>query len=132
MKDHVLADTRPAYVSAASVSGEDMVKAIESSRKTSSPTTEEIQGPGTDPFGKGADPFANQLEAAIEASLRNTSSRNRAGRKDPTYDRASGLAVETKIPDLQAEYLVGSAKWESVNARDVSIKSMCRCPDTII
>ncbi|KAG0343245.1 hypothetical protein BG000_004183 [Podila horticola] len=111
-----------------------MVKAIESSRKTSSPTTEEIQGPGTDPFGKGADPFANQLEAAIEASLRNTSSRNRAGRKDPTYDRASGLAVETKIPDLQAEYLVGSAKWESVNARDVSIKSftrLSRAPSTI-
>ncbi|KAG0356297.1 hypothetical protein BG005_004798 [Podila minutissima] len=123
MKDQVLADARPNYVSAASVSGEDMVKAIESSRKSPTPATEEIQGSGTDPFGKGADPFANQLEAAIEASLRNTSSRNRAGRKDSRHDRASGL-VGTKIPDLQAEYLVGPAKWESVNAKDVPIKNV--------
>ncbi|KAF9306315.1 hypothetical protein BGZ74_006669 [Mortierella antarctica] len=134
MKDQVLADARPNYVSAASVSGEDMVKAIESSRKSPTPATEEIQGSGTDPFGKGADPFANQLEAAIEASLRNTSSRNRAGRKDSRHDRASGLEVGTKIPDLQAEYLVGPAKWESVNAKDVPIKSftrLSRAPSTI-
>lgn len=120
LKDQVLADARPTYVSAPSVSGEDMVKAIESSRKSSEGSLES----GNDPFGKGADPFANQLEAAIEASLRNTSSRNRAGRKDSRHDRASALATETKIPDLQAEYLVGPAKWESVNAKDVPIKSM--------
>ncbi|KAG0040554.1 hypothetical protein BGZ82_001463 [Podila clonocystis] len=134
MKDQVLADARPTYVSATSVSGEDMVKAIESSRKPSTTSMEEVQGSGADPFGKGADPFANQLEAAIEASLRNTSSRNRAGRKDSRYDRASGLALETKMPDLQAEYLVGPAKWESVKAKDVLIKSftrLSRAPSTI-
>ncbi|KAG0035210.1 hypothetical protein BGZ81_011254 [Podila clonocystis] len=134
MKDQVLADARPTYVSATSVSGEDMVKAIESSRKPSTTSVEEVQGSGADPFGKGADPFANQLEAAIEASLRNTSSRNRAGRKDSRCDRASGPALETKMPDLQAEYLVGPAKWESVKAKDVLIKSftrLSRAPSTI-
>ncbi|KAF8935579.1 hypothetical protein BGZ52_009047 [Haplosporangium bisporale] len=120
MKDQALADARPTYVSAPSVSGEDMVKAIESSRKSSEGSLES----GNDPFSKGADPFANQLEAAIEASLRNTSSRNRAGHKDSRHDRAGALATETKIPDLQAEYLVGPAKWESVNAKDVPIKNV--------
>lgn len=123
IKDQALSDVRPAYVSAPSVSGEDMVKAIEFSRKSSEGSLESE----SDPFSKGADPFANQLEAAIEASLRNTSSRNRAGRKDSRHDRANALATESKIPDLQAEYLVGSAKWESVNAKDVPIKSMYQC-----
>jgi hypothetical protein len=82
------------------------------------------KGLDTDPFGNtAADPFANKLEAAIEASLRSSGQgyRNRA---DSRHDRANILpVVETQIPDVQAQYLVGYARWESVKAKDIEIKS---------
>ncbi|KAG0348524.1 hypothetical protein BG004_004940 [Podila humilis] len=127
LKDQMLANARPAYVSAPSVSGEDMVNAIESSRISTDP--EEVLG--KDPFAKGADPFANQLEAAIEASLRNSAARSRSsngdgsGWRDTRQDRASTRVIEkNRIPDLQAEYLASHARWETVSARDVLIKNV--------
>jgi hypothetical protein len=118
---------RPAYVKAHSVSGSQMVQAIESSREGAALSTPEDgdRGSVTDPFGnKGADPFANKLEAAIEASLRTTGQSQWSNRADSRHDRANTYpAAETQIPDIQAQYLVGYARWESVKAQDVEIKS---------
>ncbi|KAF9427875.1 hypothetical protein BGZ94_003959 [Podila epigama] len=124
-KDRILSDTRsrpqPVYVTAPTVSGEDMVNAIVQGQrlnKSGEATS------GTDPFVNGFDPFANQLEAAIKASLKSGTGPHRRFRKDLRHDRANGLIVEDKIPDLQAEYLVSTARWESVKADDVRIKNV--------
>ncbi|KAG0377967.1 hypothetical protein BGX24_005056 [Mortierella sp. AD032] len=119
---------RPAYVKAHSVSGSQMVQAIESSRQGSALSKSEggDKGASMDPFGnKAADPFANKLEAAIEASLRNSGQGYRNSKADYRHDRANTLPiVETQIPDIQAQYLVGYARWESVKAKDVTIKNV--------
>lgn len=117
---------RPAYVKAHSVSGSQMVQAIESSRQGAGSSNLEDGDRGTiDPFGnKAADPFANKLEAAIEASLKTTGQSQWSSRADSRHDRANTYpAAETQIPDIQAQYLVGYARWESVKAKDVEIKS---------
>lgn len=117
---------RPAYVKAHSVSGSQMVQAIESSRQGEGLLKSENGDRGTiDPFGStAADPFANKLEAAIEASLRTTGQSQWSNRADSRHDRANPYsAAETQIPDIQAQYLVGYARWESVKAKDVEIKS---------
>lgn len=118
---------RPAYIKAHSVSGSQMVQAIESSRQgvALSKSEDGDKGSATDPFGnKAADPFANKLEAAIEASLRTTGQSQWSNRTDSRRDRAKTYsAAETQIPDIQAQYLVGYARWESVKAKDVEIKS---------
>ncbi|KAF9917887.1 hypothetical protein FBU30_000469 [Linnemannia zychae] len=119
---------RPAYVKAHSVSGSQIVQAIESSRQESLSKLDDgiNESSSTDPFGNnGADPFANKLEAAIEASLRNTNRRHRNHKNDIRHDRANTLPVaEKQIPDIQAQYLVGYARWESVKAKDVEIKNV--------
>ncbi|KAF9146684.1 hypothetical protein BG015_011514 [Linnemannia schmuckeri] len=119
---------RPAYVKAHSVSGSQMVQAIESSRQGAglSKSDNGDRGSTTDPFGsKAADPFANKLEAAIEASLRTTGQPQWSNRADSRHDRANTYpAAETQIPDIQAQYLVGYARWESVKAKDVDIKNV--------
>ncbi|KAF9543758.1 hypothetical protein EC957_000453 [Mortierella hygrophila] len=118
---------RPAYVKAHSVSGSQMVQAIESSRQGAGLSKAEDGVRGTiDPFGNtAADPFANKLEAAIEASLRTTGQSQWSSRADSRHDRANTYpAAETQIPDIQAQYLVGYARWESVKAKDVEIKNV--------
>ncbi|KAF8947760.1 hypothetical protein BGZ47_008002 [Haplosporangium gracile] len=119
---------QPAYVKAHSVSGSQMVQAIESSRQGAglSKSDNGDRGSTTDPFGsKAADPFANKLEAAIEASLRTTGQSQRSNRADSRHDRTNTYPVaETQVPDIQAQYLVGYARWESVNAKDVDIKNV--------
>ncbi|KAF9294794.1 hypothetical protein BGZ88_003320 [Linnemannia elongata] len=118
---------RPAYVKAHSVSGSQMVQAIESSRQGEGLSKSENGDRGTiDPFGNtAADPFANKLEAAIEASLRTTGQSQWSNRADSRHDRANPYsAAETQIPDIQAQYLVGYARWESVKAKDVEIKNV--------
>ncbi|KAG0019837.1 hypothetical protein BGZ80_005199 [Entomortierella chlamydospora] len=118
---------RPAYVTAPSVSAKEMVRAIESSRQESAMKSASNSGTshpanlsgvalGNDPFGKGADPFANQLEAAIEASLRSTHSQ----RDRPTDPEVGNI----QLPDVQAKYLVGPARWETVRAKDVHITNV--------
>ncbi|KAI7820236.1 mitochondrial protein Pet127-domain-containing protein [Gamsiella multidivaricata] len=110
---------RPAYVKAPSVSAKEMVWAIESSLKggeqksalasgSSSALSSSTSVLGLDPFGKAADPFANQLEAAIVASRRST---------NPPRN-------SIVLPDVQAQYLVGRAKWESVKAKDIDIRNV--------
>ncbi|KAG0290779.1 hypothetical protein BGZ96_005784 [Linnemannia gamsii] len=105
-----------------------MVQAIESSRQGAvlSKSEDGDRGSATDPFeSKAADPFANKLEAAIEASLRTTGQSQWSNRADSRRDRAKTYsASETQIPDIQAQYLVGYARWESVKAKDVEIKNV--------
>ncbi|KAG0319810.1 hypothetical protein BGZ99_004886 [Dissophora globulifera] len=119
----------PTYVKASPVSAKQMVSAIESSRQeaarrpmSGSPHVSLTSGialeaiPGSDPFSKAADPFANQLEAAIEASLRKPNAqRDHAKTPEPEI---------VQLPDVQAQYLVGPAKWESVNAKDIKIRNV--------
>ncbi|KAF9103932.1 hypothetical protein BGX27_010311 [Mortierella sp. AM989] len=116
---------RPAYVTAPSVSAKEMVQAIESSRQEAA--TKSILGSSSipsvpetatsnDPFGKNADPFANHLGAAIEASLRSTQ-----GHRDRLSEHEVG---SVQLPDVQAKYLVGPARWETVRAKDVHIKNV--------
>ncbi|KAF8934071.1 hypothetical protein BGZ58_005959 [Dissophora ornata] len=104
-----------------------MVKAIEFSRQEAALRSLSAPDPsaaiasseaelGSDPFNKAADPFANQLEAAIEASLRNST---------PHRDQTSLPHPENvQLPDVHAQYLAGPAKWESVKAKDVKIKNV--------
>ncbi|KAG0203717.1 hypothetical protein BGX33_008941 [Mortierella sp. NVP41] len=119
---------RPAYVKAHSVSASQMVQAIESSRQEAvlSKPEDGDNGSTTDPFGgKATDPFANKLEAAIEASLRSSGQGQRSNKADSRHDRANTQpAAESQIPDIQAQYLVGYARWESVKAKDVDIKNV--------
>ncbi|KAF9200384.1 hypothetical protein BGZ49_009399 [Haplosporangium sp. Z 27] len=122
----LLPNGRPAYVTAPSVSAKEMVQAIESSRHVSAirsmnSGSASASAPDTsrsinDPFGKAADPFANQLEAAIEASLRSTS-----GHRDRSTESEVG---SIQLPDVQAKYLVGPARWETVRAKDMVIKNV--------
>ncbi len=129
---------RPAYIQAPSVSAKEMVQAIESSRQGTATNaakgTEFVSAlsasglpSDSDPFGKAADPFANQLEVAIEASLRRPKSPAGSAWKDSRHNRSSAQSSEgQQLPDIQAQYLVGQARWESVKAKDVKIKSRPR------
>ncbi|KAF9427398.1 hypothetical protein BGZ76_002358 [Entomortierella beljakovae] len=117
---------RPTYVTAPSVSAKEMVRAIESSRHeatikslSNASTATSTISPGdiaeSDPFGK-SDPFANQLEAAIKASV-----------KTPYNHRDRFTEAKTdnvRLPDVQAKYLVGPARWETVRANEVEIKNV--------
>ncbi|KAF9939703.1 hypothetical protein BGZ67_009056 [Mortierella alpina] len=128
---------RPAYITAPSVSAKEMVQAIESSRHGAATKaakgTEFVSALSTsglpsdaDPFGKAADPFANQLEVAIEASLRRPKA-SAAGSawKDSRHNLSNAPSSEgQQLPDIQAQYLVGQARWESVKAKDVKIKNV--------
>ncbi|KAK3820372.1 MAG: mitochondrial protein Pet127-domain-containing protein [Benniella sp.] len=105
----------PTYVKAASVSGEEMVNAIESSRQQGALKASSVGTIlGSDPFGN-PDPFSTQLEKAIMASSRSRNGSN-------AESTASGDA--TTIPDVQAKYLVGIAKWESIRSKEVKIKNI--------
>jgi len=98
----------PKFVQRPKVSAKEMVAAIVSRSNSK------------EPFSAAADPFANQLDSAIRAGLKNI-----PGRRDSRYNRANPEpATGSQLPDIQAQYLVGSARWESVNANEVKIKSM--------
>ncbi|KAF9291966.1 hypothetical protein BGZ68_001052 [Mortierella alpina] len=127
---------RPAYITAPSVSAKEMVQAIESSRQGTatkaakgtefvSPLSSSGLPSDADPFGKAADPFANQLEVAIEASLRRPKASAGSAWKDSRHSRSNAQSSEgQQLPDIQAQYLVGQARWESVKAKDVKIKNV--------
>ncbi|KAG0055388.1 hypothetical protein BGZ83_008780 [Gryganskiella cystojenkinii] len=103
---------RPAFVKTPAVSAREMVAAIVSRRKD------------TDPFTPNADPFANRLDSAIQAGLKGTGSAS-SGRRDSRHNRANvEPASGVQLPDVQAHYLVGPARWESVQASDVKIKNI--------
>ncbi|GJJ71560.1 E3 ubiquitin-protein ligase SHPRH [Entomortierella parvispora] len=98
----------PQFVQRPAVSAKEMVAAIVS--KSSS----------KHPFSAAADPFANQLDSAIQAGLKAI-----PGRRDSRYNRANAEpASGSQLPDIQAQYLVGSARWESVNANEVKVKNI--------
>ncbi|KAF9942192.1 hypothetical protein BGZ65_008278 [Modicella reniformis] len=109
---------RPTYVTAPSISGKEMVKAIESSLQGSTMKATSASGStlGNDPFANALDPFSNQLEKAIEAG-----SRARNVQRDR---RGSSTSGETVFPDVHTQHLVGDAKWESVTAKEVEIKNI--------
>ncbi|KAG0255827.1 hypothetical protein BG011_004920 [Mortierella polycephala] len=114
---------RPAYIKAPAVSAKEMVEAIESSRQKS--ILKSSPPSALDPFGKAVDPFSNQLDVAIEASLRGTGHSQGSSKKDSRNDRANTqMAVDVQIPDIQAQYLVGRARWESINAKDIHINNV--------
>ncbi|KAI1314987.1 hypothetical protein EDD11_001423 [Mortierella claussenii] len=155
---------KPAYVKAPSISAKEMVKAIESRRQVAvdskspglgSGSTSESDGllmGGVDPFGiKATDPFANQLQAAIDAAGSNANAIAAAAASGgggggggggssssdpPNIDGMSGSmnggrekstgrrSPDIEMPDIQARYLTGPAKWESVKARDVEIVNL--------
>ncbi|KAF9572914.1 hypothetical protein EC968_009220 [Mortierella alpina] len=127
---------RPVYTTAPSVSAKEMVQAIESSRQGAATKaakgTEFVSALSdsglpsvADPFGKAADPFANQLEVAIEASLRRPKAPTGSAWKDSRHNRSNAQSSEgQQLPDIQAQYLVGQARWESVKAKDVKIKNV--------
>lgn len=99
----------PKFVQRPTVSAKEMVAAIVSRHNSKG-----------GPFSASADPFANQLDTAIQAGLKSV-----PGRRDSRYNRANAEpASGSQLPDIQAQYLVGSARWESVNANEVKIKSM--------
>ncbi|CAO3574499.1 unnamed protein product [Mortierella alpina] len=127
---------RPAYITAPSVSGKEMVQAIESSRQGTAAKaakgTEFVSALSStglpsdaNPFGKAADPFANQLEVAIEASLRRPKASTGSAWKDSRHNRSNAQNSDgQQLPDIQAQYLVGQARWESVKAKDVKIRNV--------
>ncbi|KAF9163555.1 hypothetical protein DFQ26_002404 [Actinomortierella ambigua] len=99
------------------VSGHQMVSAIEGRRvrrvggggfrKAGAAASDKV-------FPDGTDPFTNKFDDAIQAS------------KSRWRDRGGSGSEETPkvIPDIDGKHLVGSARWETIMAKEVDIKNV--------
>ncbi|KAG0226001.1 hypothetical protein BGW42_003956 [Actinomortierella wolfii] len=103
----------------ASVSGHQMVSAIEGRRarrgNSGAKFKRRTTGVGDKAFPEETDPFSNKFDNAIRAS--------NARWKDAQAESGSEQAAKA-IPDIEGKYLIGSARWESLSAKEVIIKNV--------